>query len=132
MCHKRSDQTASGVFFIGLALLFLVPGLGFWPGIMFVIGASAITRDVTRGEAWHRSGGLWPIGIGLLFTFGFSWPLLLIFIGLSMLVGKSRFDHHGWGGDDDWKAKREPEKAKNDKRKNDEDYEEIEWRGDFV
>jgi len=125
--RTRSDQTAGGVFLIGLALLFLVPGLGFWPGILFVIGMTAITHDVTRGKIWYQSGGLWMIGFGLLFTFGFSWPLLLIFIGVSMLVGKSQYKGHWCSAGDD-----EPEKRKNEKRKNDEDYEEIEWRGDFV
>lgn len=128
MDRKHSDQTAGGVFLIGLALLFLVPGLGFWPGILFVIGASSITHDVLRGKAWFQSGGLFMIGLGLVFAFGFSLPLLLILIGVSMLVGKSQYDRHWCGmGDDD-----EQEKRKNEKRKNDEDYEEIEWRGDLI
>jgi hypothetical protein len=109
---ERADQVAGGVFIIGLALLFMT---GFWwPGIMFVMGASAIARGVAEGQDWYNvPGGLSMIGIGLLFWFGFSWPLLLIFIGASMLLGKS------------WHEKRSPSEGKlkrGNKRKNDSPY----------
>jgi hypothetical protein len=108
---ERADQAAGGVFLIGLAILFMT---GFWwPGIMFVIGASAIARGVAEGQDWYNvPGGLSMIGLGLLFWQGFSWPLLLIFIGASMLLGKS---WHNWQKSDG-KPKRE------DKPKNDEPY----------
>jgi hypothetical protein len=111
---ERADQVAGGVFLIGLAVLFLT---GFWwPGIMFVIGLSAIARGVAEGQDWYNvPGGLSMIGIGLLFWFGFSWPLLLIFIGVSMLFGKSWHNWHKTSASDE-KPKRE------DKRKNDEPY----------
>jgi hypothetical protein len=119
---ERADQVSGGVFLIGLAVLFMT---GFWwPGIMFVIGLSAIARGVAEGQEWYNvPGGLWMIGIGLLFWFGFSWPLLLIFIGASMLLGKS------WQGSKHgsmpWQHNHEMPEGKpkrDDKRKNDAPY----------
>ncbi|MBN1965127.1 MAG: hypothetical protein JW910_10810 [Anaerolineae bacterium] len=84
--EERVDQIAGGVFLIGLAVLFLTNY--WWPGIMFVIGASSLARGMAEGQAWYSvQGALWTIGIGLVFAFGFSWPLLLILIGVSMLLG---------------------------------------------
>lgn len=90
---SNADRVAGGVFLIGLALLFTSVGSivgGFFPGILFVIGASAIARGVAEGQQWYNvSGGLWMIGIGLVFLLGFNLPLLLILIGLTMLFGWS-------------------------------------------
>lgn len=109
---ERAEQVAGGVFLIGLAVLFL-GNVSFFPGILFVIGASAIARGVAEGQDWYNvPGGLSMIGIGLLFWFGFSWPMLLIFIGASMLLGKSWHNQHN----SDAKRKRD------DKRKNEEPY----------
>ncbi len=84
---QRADQIAGGVFLVGLGLLF-TGVIGFWPGILFVLGASSIARGMAEGQAWYNvSGGLWLIGLGLVFLAGFSWPWLLILIGASMLFG---------------------------------------------
>jgi hydrogenase/urease accessory protein HupE len=82
----RADQISGGIFLIGLALLFLT---GFWwPGIMFVIGASAMARGMAEGQQWYTvTGGLWMIGLGIVFWAGFSLPLLLILLGVSSLLG---------------------------------------------
>jgi hypothetical protein len=102
----QGDQVAGAVFLIGLGVLFLT---GYWwPGILFVIGASAMARGVSEGQAWYNvPGGLWMIGLGLVFAFGFSWPLLLILIGVSMLFGKQ------WHGQRDV-VDEETRKPKND------------------
>jgi len=98
-----ADRVSGAVFLIGLGILFTplsnIIG-GFWPGILFVIGASALARGMAEGQAWYNvSGGLWMIGLGLVFLFGFSLPLLLILIGLTMLFGYSfkpdAFGHKG-------------------------------------
>jgi hypothetical protein len=105
---QHADQIAGGVFFIGLGLLF-TDVIDFWPGILFVLGAASLARGMAEGRAWYTvSGGLWLIGLGMVFLFGFSWPLLLILIGASMLVGRN----HGWmcwGEDTGEKRKRKNE-----------------------
>jgi hypothetical protein len=84
---QRSSEISTGIFLIGLAILWLT---GNWfPGILFVVGVSSIARALGEGKAWSAAqGGLWAIGMGLVFTFGFSLPLLLIIIGISMVLGR--------------------------------------------
>jgi len=114
LTKERADQVAGGVFLIGLGLLF-THVIDFWPGILFVLGASSLARGMAEGREWYTvNGGLWLIGIGLVFLLGFSWPLLLIIIGASMLVGRTQ-GWMCWGEDDGEKRK----------RKNDETLREI-------
>ncbi len=86
-----ADRVSGAVFLIGLGLLFTpVSGIvgGFFPGILFVIGASAFARGMAEGQKWHSvSGGVAMFGIGLFFLLGFNLPLLLILLGLAMLFG---------------------------------------------
>jgi hypothetical protein len=101
---QRADQIAGGVFLIGLGLLF-TDVIDFWPGILFVLGASSLARGMAEGREWYTlTGGLGLIGLGLVFLMGFSWPLLLIIIGGAMLLGHGQ----GWScwGDDGEKRKR--------------------------
>ncbi len=116
MNKTRADQIAGGVFLVGLGLLF-ANVISFWPGILFVIGAANIARGMAEGREWYNvSGGVWLIGLGFVFLFNFSWPILLILIGISMLFGYSVTDH--------WRHQAD-HKPKNDwKRKNDDDLEE--------
>ncbi len=112
MSKQRADQIAGGVFLIGLGLLF-TNVISFWPGILFVIGASNIARGMAEGRPWYNvSGGLWLIGLGIVFLFHFSWPMILILIGLSMLFGYSVKDRRN-SYDDGGKLKND-EKLKND------------------
>lgn len=121
---QRADQIAGGVFLVGLGLLF-TGVLDFWPGILFVIGISNIARGMAEGRDWHSvPGGLWLIGLGVVFLFNFNWPVLLILLGLTMLVGFSFKSSRMCRSSED-----EFEKPKNDrKRKNDElDERDVRW-----
>ncbi len=89
---QRADQISGGVFLIGLAIMFMTRF--WWPGILFVIGASSMARGIAEGRDWYSvPGGIWMIGLGLVFLFGFSLPMLLILIGVSMLLGQSWRSH---------------------------------------
>lgn len=91
MSKERADQSAGGVFLIGLALLFLT---GWWfPGILFVIGAASMARTLAQGKAWAKdTPALILFGLGILFglpSFIGGWiiPVGLIGVGLYMLYG---------------------------------------------
>ena len=95
--EEKASQASTGVFFVGLGLLFFTGW--WWPGIMFVIAASMLARARALGESWSSaSGALWLIAIGVIFGIpgliadiaGAFWevfPLILIGMGLFMLFG---------------------------------------------
>ena len=92
--QQRPEQVSGGVFLIGLALLFFTSF--WWPGIMFVIGASMLARTISEGKPLQsNTGAFWVIGIGaffwlpglLSFSIGAILPLILIGLGLFMLFG---------------------------------------------
>lgn len=100
MNRTNADQLSGGVFFIGLALLFLTGW--WWPGIMFVIGATALAQAMAEGRRWYAAqGALWAIGIGIVFFFGFSLPLLFLLIGAGMIFGWWSRDSLGEDDDED-------------------------------
>lgn len=114
----RADQIAGGVFLVGLGLLF-TGVIDFWPGILFVIGASNIARGTAEGRPWYNiSGGIWMIGLGLVFLLNFSWPVILILIGASMLFGYSVKDEYKGKG---FVFAEGADKAKNDDKRKNED-----------
>jgi hypothetical protein len=86
--RDRPEQIAGGTFLIGLALLFMTGW--WWPGIMFVLGATSLARTYAQGKQWSDDrGALVLLLIGVVFGF-FSWnwlPLVLIGIGAYLLFG---------------------------------------------
>lgn len=127
MFNRNSEQVSGGVFLIGLALLFLTGW--WWPGILFVIGASMMARTVAEGKSLSRaSSGIGFVLMGLLFWVGFSinWglliPLFLIVAGAWMLFGDSN-KINDWRAQrlDDWRSHAEEDETpeRQSKRKND-------------
>jgi K+-transporting ATPase c subunit len=121
--HMNHDENniSGGVFLIGLALLFMTGW--WWPGIMFVIGASIIAGTIAEGKDWREANGaFWVIGIGVVFgmpaifgwiNWGMIFPLILIGLGLYLLFGqkdgkplsptrKRKNEEHGDFYDDDY------------------------------
>jgi hypothetical protein len=96
--QSRTSQVGTGVFLIGLAALFLLPGAQIWPHIMFVIAASMLASEYTEYQTFDfrsqrvRSAAICVI-IGLIFTTNLNinltsvWPVVLIIIGVYMLFG---------------------------------------------
>ncbi len=125
-----ADRVSGAAFLIGLGVLFTPLGNlvgGFWPGILFVIGASSLARGMAEGLPWYNvSGGLWMIGLGLVFLWGFSLPILLILVGLTMLVGYS-FKPNAFGG-----RKTKDDEFYTEKAKHDEFYDEKPKHDSFV
>lgn len=94
---KRSSQVGTGIFLIGLALIFLL-NLQFWPFIMFVIAAALlVTEYYDAGRLDMRDNRVITaavvIIIGLIgfvdinIDWGTLWPLLLIVVGVWLLFG---------------------------------------------
>ena len=92
-------------------------GLSFWPVVLLLFGITILWQSISHGfNSWFLLGlGLWVGGIGLfgiLSTAGVSsigsseiarygWPLLLVAIGLSLLIG-NRGWFSGWRGCGAW------------------------------
>jgi hypothetical protein len=89
MQNKRYFESLSGgILLIGLGILFLVPGLGFWPWILVVVGAAQLPALLANNKGWYAwQGFFWLVGLAFLFSSGFFWPGILILVGISMLFG---------------------------------------------
>ena len=97
---EKGSHISTGVFFIGLGLLFLTGW--WWPGIMFVLAAAILAPSLAAGESLRdATAAWWLIGIGVVFgmpgligdiasTFWDIFPLILVAIGLFMLFGGDR------------------------------------------
>lgn len=85
LTNERAGQITGGVWMIGLGILFFT-GM-WWPGIMFLFGASAIVGGLVEGRGWYAfQGGLWSIAIGVWALFQFHIAVLFVAIGASMIV----------------------------------------------
>ncbi len=84
MSATRANEVSGAVFMIGLGLLFVV---GFWPGIMFVIGATSIVQGLAEGRGWYAfQGAIWTIGVGVWALLGYNLAALFVAVGVSMLI----------------------------------------------
>jgi predicted phage tail protein len=85
--HKEQAHAITGaVWLFGLAALFYTGR--WWPGILFVIGISAIVEGVVEGKGWYAfQGGAWAIGIGIWALLNFHLWFLFVMLGVSMLLG---------------------------------------------
>ncbi len=93
---KRARRVGLGVFFIGLAVLFVLE-TAWWPGILFVLAFSMIARTLAAGKRVRLgSPAFWLILIGIIFgtdllgsifgSFGNIVPWILIGLGLFLLL----------------------------------------------
>lgn len=86
LSEERAGQITGGIWLIGLGILFYTGR--WWPGIMFVIGASAIAEGFVEGRGWYAlQGGFWAIAIGVWALYHFNIALFLVALGVSMLLG---------------------------------------------
>ncbi len=118
-----------GLIFLVLGVLVLLQvlgvydlGLAFWPTVLLLLGIVILTESISFGLiSWVTLGlGLWVGGIGLFGILSgagvtdisgsdiarFGWPLILVAIGLSILLGdrnlffRKLFFRHGFDKDD--------------------------------
>ncbi len=82
----RHNAVLTGVWLIGLGMLFATRA--WWPGIMFLIAATAILEGYYKGQAWYGlQAGYWSAFIGVWALFRFSLVFLLVGLGLSSILG---------------------------------------------
>lgn len=105
-----------GVIFLVLGILVLIQvtgvaelGLSFWPVVLLFLGLAILWESIDHGFiSWITLGlGLWVGGIGLFGILSnagltvlsggdiarYGWPLLLVGIGLSILLGEKAIFH---------------------------------------
>ncbi|HOO33744.1 MAG TPA: hypothetical protein PK466_00770 [Thermotogota bacterium] len=84
--YKAAGSLTGGLFLIGLAVLFLVDSISFWPWILAVIGIAILPGSIIK-DGWRHSitGSAWLIGLALCFYFSLFWPGILILIGITMI-----------------------------------------------
>jgi len=88
MESKHYQSLSGGIMLIGVGLLFLIPGLGFWPWILVFVGAASLPASLAANKGWVGwQSFFWMIGLAVLFSSGFFWPGILILVGLSALIG---------------------------------------------
>jgi len=79
----------AGIWLIGIAVLAVTRW--WWPGIMVLIGISALVGGLVAGSREQRwagiYGAIWMLGIAVIAIFKLWWPGILVLIGLSAIVG---------------------------------------------
>jgi hypothetical protein len=85
--HEEQAHAITGaVWLFGLAALFYTGR--WWPGILFLIGASAIIEGLIQGQGWYAlQGEAWVIGIGVWALMNFQLWFLFVLLGVSVLLG---------------------------------------------
>ena len=78
-----------GIWLIGLGILFATRF--WWPGIMFLIGITAIVEGWLRRQPGMDPGGFWSILIGVWALTGSTWPF-------SYRAGDQRDRREPWSG----------------------------------
>ena len=79
-----------GIWLIGIAVLAVTNW--WWPGIMVVIGISALVGGLQSGGSWEQrwaglQGTIWTFGIVVLAVTGWWWPGIMVLVGLSAILG---------------------------------------------
>lgn len=83
---EKVHSLSGGVFLIGLGLAFYYNAI--WPGIMYVLAATTFIEAI--GQRWNPNtlnGALWLLGLGIWFSLGSHFAVLLIIIGVLTVIG---------------------------------------------
>ncbi len=83
---KTTSSLTGGLLLIGMAILFLVKEVAFFPWILAVIGVAILPSTILK-KGWQHSltGSTWLIGLAICFYFNVIWPGVLILVGLTLI-----------------------------------------------
>ncbi len=86
---ERANAVTGGIWLIGLGVLFAT---GYWwPGILFLVGVTAMVEGSARGSGWQSMhGGLWLLLIACWAMMRFN--LTVFFVALGVYVDHRRAD----------------------------------------
>ncbi len=85
---QQANALTGGIWLIGFGILFATRF--WWPGIMFLIGISAIVQGFVQDRGWYAiHGGYWAILIGVWAAMKFN--IAIFFIGIGVYVILSAF-----------------------------------------
>src|SRR3954452_1850717 len=85
--QKEQIHAITGaVWLFGLAAMFYTGR--WWPGILFVVGASMIVEGLLNGQSWYTlQGAAWVIGIGVWAMLASQVWFLFLPLGVAVLLG---------------------------------------------
>jgi predicted membrane protein len=96
MTKRALESLSAGIILIGMGILFLVPGLSFWPWILAVIGFAGLPASLANQKGWLGwQSFFWLVGLAILFALNALWPGILILIGISTILGALTRDSEG-------------------------------------
>jgi predicted amidophosphoribosyltransferase len=85
----RWGGIAGGLFLLGLALIAWLNW--WWPGILVLVGVTALTSGLVAGrdsaQRWGGlQGGLFLLGLALIAWLNWWWPGILVLVGLTAIL----------------------------------------------
>jgi hypothetical protein len=82
--NQQANAITGAVWLLGLAAMFSTHY--WWPGIMFVIGVSALIEGLARRQGWAAlQGSLWAFGIAIWVMMGYGIAILFVILAISVL-----------------------------------------------
>lgn len=83
---RQANALSSGLFMVGFGVLFATGW--WWPGIMFVVGITAIARGLGSGCGGRYAllAGLWPILFGVWALSQFNVAAMFVALGIGSIA----------------------------------------------
>jgi O-antigen ligase len=87
LVHRYAGVVYPAIWLIGLGILFATTN-NWWPGVIFLAGASAMVYGLTGSPGSYRSlqAGLLAVGIGVWVLLHYSLASLFVVLGIVVLL----------------------------------------------